>query len=276
MKSRYGLLTITLVITVSILSYLEWGTGTPSQLQCVFNKCSVDLGMREVHPIIDQTVSRHSTDIPYIESKSEPTSDTIPLNQPSSKILSWCADKFDSVKHEFQQNFDGSCDNPICPESEPPIFSSALNSDEEFIEKGCAKFVDKWAYLTEDNDYTWHSVYWKSFVKHHYESDPILDPQRNQKCAELFDLIMRSSEDSDLWYELTETNDFRDAKCASIVSEWEHLTEHDVWNIGISWDNVVEHELYGCGENEIYDHGICMTQEIKERAEFIGEKENEN
>lgn len=37
-----------------------------------------------------------------------------------------------------------------------------------------------------------------------------------------------------------------------------------------------ESELYGCADNEIYDHGICMTLETKERAESIGEKENEN
>jgi len=194
----------------------------------------------------------------------------------SDLVLAECADMFDQTKQEFYHSLEGyTCDNPICPETEPPLFSSVLNSDEEFIEKECAKFVDEWAYLTEDNDYTWNSVNWESFVKHHYQSDPILDPLRNEKCAELFDLIMLSGEDSDLWYELTETNDFRDAKCASIVSEWEPLTEYDVWNIGVSWDSVEENALYGCDQNEVYFSGVCMTLETKQRAQSIGELENE-
>lgn len=32
-----------------------------------------------------------------------------------------------------------------------------------------------------------------------------------------------------------------------------------------------ESELYGCADNEIYAHGVCMTLETKERAEAIGE-----
>ena len=55
---------------------------------------------------------------------------------PSSEMLSWCADRFDSVKHDFLANYD-ECDTSDCA-AEPPIFSSALNSDEEFIEKRCA------------------------------------------------------------------------------------------------------------------------------------------
>jgi len=35
-------------------------------------------------------------------------------------------------------------------------------------------------------------------------------------------------------------------------------------------------ELYGCNENEVYFHGICMTPETKEKAQSVGEKENEN
>ena len=131
---------------------------------------------------------------------------TSPLTWPSSQILLWCADKFDQTKQEFQQSIrENACDTSVCPESEPPLFSSALNNNDDFIERECAKFVDKWAYLTEDNDFTWDYVNWESFVKHHYEDDPILDPMRNEKCAELFDLIMQSAPDSDLWYELTET-----------------------------------------------------------------------
>lgn len=34
--------------------------------------------------------------------------------------------------------------------------------------------------------------------------------------------------------------------------------------------------LYGCEHDEIYVHGVCMTQEEKEKAESVGEKENEN
>lgn len=169
---------------------------------------------------------------------------TEPLTWPSTPYLLWCADTFDSTKHEFNQGLENyKCDTPICPESEPPLFSSALNDNDDFIEKGCANFVDKWAYLTEDNDFTWHYVNWESFVEHHYHSDPISDPQRNQKCAELFDLIIQSAPDSDLWYELTETNDFVDAQCASIVEEWEHMTRYNVWNIGISWDKVAADAL---------------------------------
>jgi len=216
-------------------------------------------------------------DIEYVDldelMKKIQTNSTIPLSWPSSKYLSWCADKFDSIKYDFFENYDG-CDTPDCL-AEPPLFSSALNSDEDFIEKGCAKFVDKWAYLTEDNDFTWDSVYWESFVKHNYENNPISDPQRNEKCAELFDLIYLGGKDSDLWYELTETNDFRDAKCASIVGEWDQLTEHNVWNIGISWKNVAENALYGCDQNEVYYSGVCVTLETKEKAQSIGEKENE-
>lgn len=199
---------------------------------------------------------------------------TEPLRWPSSIKLSWCADRFDSIKHEFLENFDG-CDTSDCS-AEPPLFSSALNNDEEFIEQGCAQFVDKWAYLTEDNDFTWNQVYWEDFVNHHYKFEITIDPERNQKCAKLFDLIMLSAPDSDLWYELTETNDFVDAQCASVVEEWEDLTEYNVWDIGLSWDNVVEHELYGCNKNEVYFSGICMTQETKDRAQSIGELENEN
>lgn len=169
------------------------------------------------------------------------TNSTIPLTHPTQKYLSWCAFEFDNTKQEFHAGLeDYICDNPICPESEPPLFSSALHDNHDFIEKGCANFVEKWAYLTEDNDFTWNQVYWESFVKHHYHSDPISDPQRNQKCAELFDLIMKSAPDSNLWYELTETNDFVDAKCADIVEEWEHLTEHNVWDIGFSWDDIAK------------------------------------
>jgi len=66
---------------------------------------------------------------------------------------------------------------------------------------------------------------------------------------------------------LTETNDFRDAKCASIVSDWEHLTEHDVWNIGISWDNVVENALYGSDCRMIFGKGTTEMYDCLEKIE---------
>ena len=206
----------------SIVSYCE-EVSTPS---------NAGFGLERCIPIqfvdVDELITRIQNN------------DIEPLSWPSSVMLLWCAERFDSTKHDFLENYDG-CDTSDCS-AEPPLFLSALSFDEEFIENGCAKFVDKWAYMTEDNDYTWHSIYWESFVKHHYESDPISDPQRNQKCTELFDLIYLNGMDSDLWYELTETNDFRDAKCASIFEEWEHLAENNVWNIGINWEEIASND----------------------------------
>ena len=37
------------------------------------------------------------------------------------------------------------------------------------------------------------------------------------------------------------------------------------------FENCEDCESYGCADNEIYDHGICMTPETKERAESTGE-----
>lgn len=194
---------------------------------------------------------------------------TEPLTWPSSKMLAWCAERFDHTKHEFQENLkkNPECHKDICPEYEPPLFESALNSDEEFIKKGCVNFVDKWAYMTEDNDYTWSYANWESFVKPHH-MHPVDDPQRNEKCAKLFDLIYQSKDDSDLWYELTETDEFRDAKCASIVEDWEHLTEHNVWDIGISWKKVAELEEAFEDDDSFESvprckgEALCLTEKI--------------
>lgn len=38
-------------------------------------------------------------------------------------------------------------------------------------------------------------------------------------------------------------------------------------------DKCIPVEKYGCADNEIYDHGICMTPKTKERAESIEEPE---
>jgi len=194
---------------------------------------------------------------------------TEPLTWPSSKMLTWCAERFDHTKHEFQENLkkNQECNDDVCPEYEPPLFESALN-EEEFIEKECARFVDKWAYMTEDNDYTWSYVNWESFVKRHY-MHPVDDPQRNEKCARLFDLIYQSKEDSDLWYELTETDEFRNAKCASMVEDWEHLTEYNVWDIGISWKKVAEFEETFEDTDDSFEavpqckgEGLCLREKI--------------
>ena len=71
---------------------------------------------------------------------------------------------------------------------------------------------------------------------------PASEVLRDTRCAEWFDKIMQTGKDPDseygLKYELRETNVFRDLKCASLVTDWESLTEHDVWNIGISWEEI--------------------------------------
>jgi len=74
---------------------------------------------------------------------------------------------------------------------------------------------------------------------------PASDVLRESRCTEWFDKIMYTSQhtnnpDFDLKYELTETNVFRDLKCASIVSNWEPLTDNDVWDIGISWKEIIK------------------------------------
>ena len=207
--------------------------------------CSVNGPHNYALNILDDAVMDYLKSDSCLEKSESDIVDSLEISNterdPTKKYLLWCASEFDFTKQEFNQGLeDYVCDTSICSESEPPLFSSALNDNVDFIERGCANFVDKWAYLTDDNDFTWHHVHWESFVEHHYHSDPISDPQRNQKCADLFDLIMLSVPDSDLWYELTETNDFVDARCASIVEEWEDLTEHNVWDIRLSWNDVSE------------------------------------
>jgi hypothetical protein len=41
------------------------------------------------------------------------------------------------------------------------------------------------------------------------------------------------------------------------------------------FENCEDCELYRCVDDEIDSSGVCMTQETKEKSEFIGEKENE-
>lgn len=71
---------------------------------------------------------------------------------------------------------------------------------------------------------------------------PASEVLRDTRCAEWFDKIMQTGKSIDaefgLKYELTETNEFRDLKCAAVVSEWESLTDYDVWDIGIPWDEI--------------------------------------
>ena len=71
---------------------------------------------------------------------------------------------------------------------------------------------------------------------------PSSEVLRDTRCAEWFDRIMQTGKSLDeefgLKYELTETNVFRDLNCAKFVAEWESLTEHDVWGIGISWEEI--------------------------------------
>lgn len=66
---------------------------------------------------------------------------------------------------------------------------------------------------------------------------------RDTRCAEWFDKIMQTGKTLDsefgLMYELTETNVFRDLRCASHVTEWDPLTDNDAQNLGIPWDEVI-------------------------------------
>ena len=45
-RSLISIIVIITIILVSVLSYLQWGTGSPSQLHCMFNPCSIELGGR--------------------------------------------------------------------------------------------------------------------------------------------------------------------------------------------------------------------------------------
>lgn len=71
---------------------------------------------------------------------------------------------------------------------------------------------------------------------------PSSEVLRDTRCAEWFDKIMQTGKDLDsefgLKFELRETDVFRDLKCAALVSEWESLTKHNVWDIGIPWDEI--------------------------------------
>lgn len=197
--------------------------------------------------------------------------DTEPLSWPSSVMLSWCAERFDKNKHEYQQNFD-SYDTPDYKQDEPPLLSSKLHNDEDFIDKGCSKFIDQWAYLTEENDYTWHSIDWHQFNQYHYERKTYPESETKQRCAELFDQIMTSAQQSELRYELTETDEFRELRCASMVGKWEDLTKHNVWNIGISWKDIAANEEPEpmCDPGPVLGDGWCYKN--GQRVEF----ENEN
>jgi hypothetical protein len=57
-------------------------------------------------------------------------------------------------------------------------------------------------------------------------------------------------------------------------SGWECGNTEGLFNEII--ESTSEDKLHGCDQDEIYVHGVCMTQEEKERAESVGEKENEN
>ena len=51
---------------------------------------------------------------------------------------------------------------------------------------------------------------------------------------------------------------------------------YDAVPVGINtryFETCEDCELYECADNEIYDHGICMTLEDKKRAESVGETE---
>ncbi|MCV0409615.1 hypothetical protein [Nitrosopumilus sp.] len=64
MKTRLLIIIgIIVLVSVSFFSYLQWGTGTPSQLHCMFNKCGIELGGRVVYPTLDPTMSRNSVGI---------------------------------------------------------------------------------------------------------------------------------------------------------------------------------------------------------------------
>ena len=65
MKTReLTLIGIVALVLVSSFSYLQWGTGSPSQLHCMFNECSVDLGRRTVTPVPDPSMPITSFGLP--------------------------------------------------------------------------------------------------------------------------------------------------------------------------------------------------------------------
>lgn len=70
-----------------------------------------------------------------------------------------------------------------------------------------------------------------------------------------------------------------DVEIFKIISE-KCTPEHIVNSIGCDPKYLEKVEkpntAWLCADNEIYDHGICMTPETKERTESIGEIENEN
>ncbi len=107
--------------------------------------------------------------------------------------------------------------------------------------------------IDEESDYV-GQVFFSSHYDHDAElkqldydyTKPASDVLRETRCAEWFDKIMytvqhTNNPEFNLKYELTETNVFRDLKCASIVSNWEPLTNNDVWDIGVSWEEIASH-----------------------------------
>jgi hypothetical protein len=89
MKTRLLIGMIALVL-ISVLSYLQLGTGTPSQLHCMFNECSIDLGGRTTYPT-DSTVPRTSVGIPSELNNTQTgfTGDTTKIVNPEFEHLKY-------------------------------------------------------------------------------------------------------------------------------------------------------------------------------------------
>jgi hypothetical protein len=239
--------------TDSIISYCE-DIPTPPNTGFGLERC-IPIEFLDVDELIDRVK----------------TNNTEPLTWPSSLMHSWCAQRFDQLKAEYLENFDG-CDTTDCNQKEPALLSSAFHNDEEFIEKRCSTFIEDWAYKTEDNDYTWNSVYWDDFNQYHYERKTYPESEVMKRCADLFDQIMISAKDSNLQYELTDTDEFRELRCASNWWNWDDLTEHNLSNIGIVWKDIASNEEPEsvCDPGPVLGDGWCYKNGV--RVDLMQEK----